>query len=110
MLKEPEARLGFLDYESYAKLRDAMPDHLKPVVIMGFYTGMRQGEILKLRPEQIDFREGEIRLDETKDGERRSVPLGALSEIKESLNIQLERRRLESPIARLCFPTAAAEC
>lgn len=38
MLKEPPARSGFLNDESYKKLRNQLPSHLRPVVAMGYYT------------------------------------------------------------------------
>ena len=44
-------------------LRGALPDHLKVVSTIGYYTGMRLGEILSLRWEHIDWDHGMMRLD-----------------------------------------------
>jgi len=43
MLKEPPARKGFLELAGFQKLREQLPEYLKPVVTLGFYTGMRLG-------------------------------------------------------------------
>jgi len=75
MLKEPPARCGFLRDENYKKLRNQMPGHLRPVFAMAYYTGMRAGEILNLRWEQVDLTERIVRLDPgaTKNGEGRTL-------------------------------------
>jgi integrase len=49
MLKEAPPRKGFLEHANYQKLRLELPEHLRPVLAMGYHTGMRRGEILKLR-------------------------------------------------------------
>jgi hypothetical protein len=49
MLKEPPPRKGFLEYQEFRSLRRALPEHLRPLLALGFYTGMRLGEIKKLR-------------------------------------------------------------
>ena len=49
--------------------------YLYPVVILALSTGMRQGEIMGLKWEDVDLHQGRITLHETKNGERRVVPL-----------------------------------
>ena len=77
MLPEPEARKGFFEHEKYVALRDALPNYLRPVLAIGYHTGMRLGEICGLRWSQVDFLAGVIRLNpgETKNDEGRTVPL-----------------------------------
>lgn len=77
MLKEPPARRGFLEHSEFQQLRQALPEHLRPVVTLGFYTGMRLGEIKKLRWENINLGDNQIRLDPgtTKNDEARVIPL-----------------------------------
>jgi integrase len=40
------ARQGFLTDEQYTKLRDALPDDLKPLFVTAYFTGVRIGELL----------------------------------------------------------------
>jgi integrase len=103
MLKEPPARSGFLEYSDYQKLRDALPEHLKPVLTVGYYTGMRLGEILSLRPQQVDLMADEILLDPgtTKNDDPRNVPL--VGELAETVKMQALRRRAECPELPLLF-------
>jgi integrase len=49
MLKEAAPRKGFLEYVDFQKLRQELPEYLRPVATMGYYAGMRRGEILKIR-------------------------------------------------------------
>lgn len=55
MLKEAAPRKGFLEHANYQKLRQELPEHLRPVLAMGYYTGMRLGEILKLRSPSVNL-------------------------------------------------------
>jgi integrase len=52
--------------------------HLRPIIIMAIYTGMRRGEILSLRWSQVDFSRGIIHLVKTKSGKGRDVPINQL--------------------------------
>lgn len=49
-----KARQGFLTDEQYSKLRDALPDYLKPLFVTAYSTGVRLGELLAWRWEQAD--------------------------------------------------------
>jgi integrase len=71
------ARQGFLTDEQYGKLRDALPDDLKPLFITAYFTGVRVGELLAWCWEQVDFEQGFVTLnaEETKSGHARVVPI-----------------------------------
>jgi len=58
---------------------------------MGYDTGMRLGEILKIRWHGVDFQNGEVRLDpgSTKNGEPRTVPL--FGELGDMLRMEHDR-------------------
>lgn len=49
--------------------------HLYPIVSLALLTGMRFGEIVNLRWEDIDYNGKTITLEKTKNGERRILPL-----------------------------------
>ena len=54
---------------------EACDPHLRPIVITALNTGMRKGEILNLRWDQVDLKHGFILLEVTKNGERREIPI-----------------------------------
>ena len=66
-----------LNEEEFEKLLQVSPEHLKPILICAYETGMRLGEILSLRWEQVDLEKGFITLQagQTKTGEGRKVPI-----------------------------------
>ncbi len=52
-------------------------DHLKPIIIIAVNTGMRRGEILNLKWENINFIKGYIEIEDSKSGEPRKVPMNS---------------------------------
>jgi len=56
----------FFSEQEIVKIIETSPEWLKPVVLANYYTGLRQGELLGLRWEWIDFKEGIIYLPTTK--------------------------------------------
>ena len=70
--------------------------HLAPMVVITINTGLREMELLKLRPEQIDFNRGAILVTETKSGTDRWVPMNPVAEaaLKELCD-NAKRRNLE---------------
>ena len=77
MVAETNVRQGFLTDEQYEKLRDALPDYLKPLFITGYYTGVRVGELLAIEWNQVDWEQGFITLNagDTKNGHGRAIPI-----------------------------------
>lgn len=77
--KEPNGRVRFLDTEERSRLLDACKEsknpYLHPIVVLALATGMRKSEILNLTWGNIDLERNKIVLFETKNGERRVVPL-----------------------------------
>jgi len=49
MFKEAPARKGSLEIEQFRRLRQELPEHLKPVATLAYFVGMRSGEIKRLR-------------------------------------------------------------
>ena len=58
-------------------MRGVLPNHQKVPLTIGYWTGMRRGEILNLQWEQLDLERGLLRIDPgtTKTGEGRVVPV-----------------------------------
>ena len=73
--KADNKRLRFLTIEECQRLLECCAPHLRPIVMVALHTGMRKGEILGLKWEQVDLRHGFILLDITKNGERREIPI-----------------------------------
>ena len=93
-LKESRGRVRFLDEQERERLLQACKEssnpHLYPVVLLAMSTGMRSGEILNLTWSDVDFPRKRIILQETKNGDRRAVPLaGAALDCL----IRLEKKR-----------------
>jgi integrase len=70
-------REGLLSHESYVKLRDELPHHQRLLLVIGYHLGMRSGEILALRWNQVDWQANLIRLEknQTKGKQARNAPL-----------------------------------
>ena len=74
-LKGVTKRLRYLMPDEVQRLISNCSDHLKPIVIVAVHTGMRKGEILSLRWDQVVFEKGIITLLDTKNDQRRYVPM-----------------------------------
>ncbi len=79
-LKENNKRLRFLTVEECQRLIECCHKELKPIVTIALNTGMRRGEILGLKWDQVDLRHGFILLDISKNGERREIPINTTLE------------------------------
>jgi integrase len=77
--KEPRGRVRFLSEEERQRLLDACQasknPYIYPVVVLALSTGARKMEILMLRWRDIDLQRQVITLHDTKNGERRVLPL-----------------------------------
>jgi len=76
--KNANARDRVLTKTEYETLLQHSAKHLKPLIIMGYWTGMRKGEILNLTWDKVDLKNGMIRLEEgdTKEGKAKTIPIG----------------------------------
>ncbi len=92
-LRFENSRLRYLSINECHSLINACDNHLRPILITALNAGMRKGEILGLKWDNVDFRHNRILLDKTKNGERREIP------INETLKITLQglTRRLDLP-------------
>ena len=81
MEKEPQGRLRWLTPDEAGRLLDACRKSRNLVLVdlveFAMFTGCRRGEALGLTWDRVDRARGVIRLEVTKSGHRREVPLSA---------------------------------
>jgi integrase len=65
-LPEAPPRKGFLETPQYHALLEALPEELRCALVIGYHTGLRRGEVLRIRIEQVDLKDEKIRLYDTK--------------------------------------------
>lgn len=101
--KEPRGRVRYLSDDERGRLLAACrassnPD-LYPAVVLSLATGARKMEIIGLHWTEIDLARGVITLLETKNGERRALPMG--SHVRKVIEERFQHRRVDST---LLFP------
>ena len=84
-LKEPPGRLRYLTPEEARRLlAECKKRLLREIVTVALNTGMRRGEILALKWENVDLRNGYVQVVQSKNGESRTVPIN--SSVREVLS------------------------
>jgi len=77
--KEPEGRIRWLEPDEEARLLAASAKsknaELLPVVTLALESGLRRGELLGLTWDRVDMSRCVVRLEVTKSGKRREVPM-----------------------------------
>lgn len=98
--KEPRGRVRYLSDDERKRLLAACKESAHPylytIVLLALATGMRRGEIMAIRWEDVNFKEGYLILHETKNGERRRIPLAAHA--KDVLKALHNKREVASPL------------
>lgn len=106
--EEPRGRVRYLSDEERAALLEACRNSeyrpLYLIVLFALTTGMRRGELLGLRWPDVDLERRVAVLQNTKNGDRRSVPI--VPEVAELLREHGRVRRLDND---LIFTRDAAE-
>lgn len=78
-MSEPQGRMKRLSTEAENTLLYCCNqnnfDHLAHIIVVAIETGMRSGEILSIRWEDVDFVNRRVLLRHTKNGDSRQVPL-----------------------------------
>ena len=88
LLRRPNVRRTVVDEETFQRMVEAAATWLKPILVVAFDTGMRQREILRLRWNQVNIKEGIIRLEakDTKTEQARVIVL--TGRVKETIRAQ----------------------
>lgn len=96
-LREMNVRKGFFEHEDFIRLKKHLSEYLQPLVTFAYYSGWRSEEIRSLRWNQVDLKNGCVRLEvgETKNDDGRVLFL--TPEIKELLFDMWNKRRLDCP-------------
>lgn len=103
--KEPKGRVRFLSDDERNKLllaaRESDNSFLYPAIVLALSTGARKMEIMNLTWDDVDLHRGVAILNETKNNERRALPI--TSHALEVLKGLSKIRRLDT---NLLFPRA----
>jgi integrase len=87
--KEQHKEAEYLSREEVARLLDACPERIRPLITVAVNTGMRWGELMALEWRDVGFDRGFITVRDPKNRETRHVPMNAA--VREAL--ELHRRR-----------------
>ncbi|MDD2660199.1 MAG: site-specific integrase [Methylococcales bacterium] len=102
--KLPRGRVRFLDDDERQRFltscQQSSNEWLYLCAILALSTGMRQGELMKLKWQDVNLRDCFIILHETKNGERRRVPLAG-----HGLELLREHAKVRRLDADLLFPS-----
>jgi integrase len=94
MLAEKPPRKGFLEHEEFKKLRDELPQRLRPIVMFLYSTGRPLGEARGICWHQVDLDALEIRIESERKTENQPslVPLDGLAELVAELKREQDAR------------------
>jgi integrase len=70
-------RVRYLMADEIQRLLSNCSNYLKPIVTVAVHTGMRKGELLDLKWDWVNLEQGIITLIDTKNGERKDIPMNA---------------------------------
>jgi integrase len=91
-------RTRYLTEEEEPKLVAELPEWLRPLVALAIHTGMRKGELLKLKWQDVDFPRGTIGIREAKSGEGRGLPMNSVARSVLSRLWEVRRERLRARV------------
>lgn len=92
LLKVNNELVRYLTPDQEVRLLECLEERFQPIVKVAVNSGLRQGELLRLAWQDIDYNTGIMTINETKSGERRRVPMNSIVQ-----KILLERQELSTP-------------
>lgn len=102
-MSEPQGRMKRLSADAEAFLLNQCQElslsYLSDIIVIAIETGMRCGEILSMRWEDVDFNNRRVLLRHTKNGDSRQVPL--TSKAKEILEL-LSSKEIDGLVFPYC--------
>ncbi len=84
LYKEKPSKMRILSKKEFKTIYEAASEHLRPILVTAYCTGMRKNEILTLKWENLYLDKGYILVEETKNDESRQIPINKL--LQETLN------------------------
>jgi len=85
-IRVDNTRKGFFERDEFERVCHALPEYLRPLAIVGYWTGWRKSELLGLEWRQVDLDDGTVRLDpgttKNKDGRLVYLPPEALDVLR----------------------------
>ena len=97
-IRYDNVRTGFFERAEFEAVRNALPQHLRPLATVGYWMGWRRNELMKLEWRQVNLETGEVRLDagttKNRKGRVAYLPPEALAVLRawRSVTTALERR------------------
>jgi integrase len=89
LTKENNKRVRYLEEGEIQRLLAECPKHLRSVVVCGINTGLRRGEILRMKWRDIDTMAAQIYIGKTKTDEPRYVPINDdLAELLKAIRLE----------------------
>jgi integrase len=106
--KEPQGRIRFLTDDEKQRLLDACKESESPylytIVVLALATGARKMEVLTLTWRDVDLKRGLVTVQETKNGERRTLPLTG-----HAFDLIQQHARVQRPDTALLFPSPSGK-
>jgi integrase len=85
-LQVHNVRTGFFERDEFERVRAELPEYLRPMVTVAYWTGWRRNELLNLEWRHVDLDAGTLRLDpgttKNKQGRVTHLPAEALDTLR----------------------------
>lgn len=91
-------RVRYLTEEEESRLAAELPDWFQPLVALAIHTGMRKGELLNMKWQDVDFLSGAVWIREAKSGEGRRLPMNSIARAALTALREARRERLRARV------------